>query len=298
MLATGAGIENVSFVVGCTVETIKNWVRIYETKGTESLNTYNYKPKKPYLTFSQISQVVIFVISDSPRSAEEIREYIKDRFNVCYCEESVRQLLKKRGLRFIRPRTVPGSPPSPEEQRQFIQQYDELRGNPEIKVLFGDAMHLIHQNLPSLCRGDPSLPPLPETNSARKRLNILGAYDIETHSLIHLTGEENCNADRVTEFLEKIRHSYRKFSESYLIADNARYFHAGKVGDWREDHPEIKLMFLPAYAPNLNLIERFRRLAKKNLVRNNYFREYKKFRAKVFQFLNNTKKSHISRFSH
>ena len=62
MLATDASIENVSFVVGCTVETIKNWVRIYETKGAEGLNTYNYKPKKPYLTFSQISQVVIFVI--------------------------------------------------------------------------------------------------------------------------------------------------------------------------------------------------------------------------------------------
>ena len=48
-------------------------------------------------------------------------------------------------------------------------------------------------------------------------------------------------------------------------------------------------MFLPPYAPNLNLIERFWRFAKEKLVKNDYCKEYKKFRAKVFQFLNNTR---------
>ncbi|OQX06093.1 MAG: IS630 family transposase, partial [Desulfobacteraceae bacterium IS3] len=41
-----------------------------------------------------------------------------------------------------------------------------------------------------------------------------------------------------------------------------------------------------SYAPNLNLIERFWRFAKKKLVKNKYYKEYKTFRAKVFQFLN------------
>lgn len=288
MPATGYCIDKVFPIVGCCKKTIGNWVEIYKTNGIESLNNYNYKPKKPYLTFNQINQVVIHVIFNSPENIGEIREYIKGRFNVNYCDESVRQLLKKRGLRFIRPRTVPGSPPSPEEQRKFIQDYNEIRNTSDKKVLFGDAMHLIHQNLPSFCRADPCLPPVSETNSGRKRLNILGAYDIENHSLVHLTGEENCNADKVIEFLEIINRSYRDWSEVYLIVDNARYFHARKVSEWLENNPKINLMFLPAYAPNLNLTERFWRFAKKNLVRNKYCKDYKKFRAKVFQFLNNT----------
>jgi transposase len=153
-------------------------------------------------------------------------------------------------------------------------------------VLFGDAMHLIHQNFPGLCWGNPAFPPVAETNSGRKRLNILGVYDPATYSFTHLTGEENCDAGRVIEYLELIDKKYRNFSDIYLIIDNAKYFHAKKVSKWLDEHKKIKLVFLPSYAPNLNLIERFWRFAKEKLVKNKYYKEYKMFRAKVFQFLN------------
>lgn len=43
---------------------------------------------------------------------------------------------------------------------------------------------------------------------------------------------------------------------------------------------------LPSYAPNLNLIERFWKLAKEKLVKNTYYEKDKTFRAHVFRFLN------------
>jgi len=46
------------------------------------------------------------------------------------------------------------------------------------------------------------------------------------------------------------------------------------------------LHFLPSYAPNLNLIERFWRFVKERLVKNTYYKKYKTFRATVFRFLN------------
>ncbi len=288
MLATGSIIEDVASVVGCSTRSIINWIHIFKDKGIQSLATFNYKAKKSYLSFNQVNQIVIYVLFESPKDTKKVKEYIQKNFNVNYCDEAVRQLLIKRGLKVLRPKTVPGSPPSIEEQKQFIKEYHELKDQPETKVLFGDGMHLIHQNLPSLCWGDPGFPPIFETNSGRKRLNILGAYDIESHSLVHLTGEDNCNADRVIEFLDKITLSYETSSQIYLIVDNARYFHAKKVSKYLEDNPKIKLKFLPPYAPNLNLIERFWRFTKKNLVRNNYYKKYKVFRAKSFQFLNNT----------
>jgi transposase len=207
---------------------------------------------------------------------------------VTYCAESVRQLLKKYGLRLLRPKILPGSPPSAEEQIQFIEKYNEMRRSDESVVLFGDAMHLVHQNVPGRCWGEPLSPPVLETNSGRRRLNILGAYNPAAYSLIHLTGEENCNAERVIEFLDIVVKSYCSAPKINLILDNARYFHAKKVRDWLKDHKQLNLEFLPAYAPNLNLIERFWRFAKDNLVRNKYYKQYKTFRAKVFQFLNHT----------
>jgi len=58
------------------------------------------------------------------------------------------------------------------------------------------------------------------------------------------------------------------------------------VSEWLEENKKIKIVFLPSYAPNLNLIERFWRFAKEKLVRNIYCKEYKKFRARAFHFLN------------
>lgn len=289
MLARGISPEDVSLIVGKTGKTVENWFQQYMTEGVGSLNSFGYKPKQPSLTFNQINQVIIWVTYENPENTKEIRDYIKDKFGVAYCVESVRQMLRKCGLRVLRPKTRPGNTPSPEVQKQFVERYNELRtsGEPGTVVMFGDAMHFIRQNIPGLCWGNPLCPPVFETNSGRKRLNILGAYNPDALSLLHLTGEDNCNADRVVEYLNLIVRTYPTAPRIYLILDNARYFHANKVSEWLKENPKLKIEFLPSYAPNLNLIERLWGFAKKVLVKNKYYKEYKTFRAKVFQFLNN-----------
>jgi transposase len=281
-----AGIERTAEIFGQHIETVKNWLRKYLTGGAEKLNAFNYKPKKSYLNRYQINQVVIFVTYENPATVKEVRNYINEKFSVTYSVEAVRKLLIKNRLKVIRPRTVPGNPPSPEVQKKTVEKYYYMRYKPDSVTLFCDVMHMVHQNFPGLCWGSPMFPPVAETNSGRKRLNILGAYDPATYSFTHLTGEANCDAGRVIEYLELINKKYSQFSDIYLIVDNAKYFHAQKVSKWLDDHKKINLVFLPSYAPNLNLIERFRRFAKKKLVKNKYYKEYKVFRAKIFQFLN------------
>lgn len=158
--------------------------------------------------------------------------------------------------------------------------------DPGTIFLFGDGMHLVHQNVPGLCWGDPKNPPILKTNTGRKRLNILGAYNPDSHGFIHLTGEETCDAKRVIEYLKVILWTYRQAPAIVLILDNATYFKAEIVRTWLNDHPKLKLEFLPSYSPNLNLIERFWRFVKERLVKNTYYEKYKTFRATVFRFLN------------
>ncbi len=281
-------IETVASTFGCSARTIDNWFRTFKNKGIEYLNEYHYKPKKSYLKDLQINQVEIFVTFENPKNVKVVVEYIKQKFDIDYSEEAVRLLLKKRGLCFIRQKTVPGSTPSVQTQKDFISQYEMLKNEPDSKVLFGDAMHFNHQTVPGYCWGNPAYQPLLETNSGRKRLNILGAYDPDMYSVTHLTGEENCNADRVIDLLDIVKTKYFPCcSNISLIVDNARYFHARKVTDWLSDNPSIKLVFLPPYAPNLNLIERFWGFMKSELVAGKYYKEYKTFRANVFRFLNN-----------
>jgi len=190
------------------------------------------------------------------------------------------------------PKIIPGNPPSEEEQKKKVEEYFEMKAScePGTVFLFGDGMHLVHQNVPSLCWGDPKQPPVHKTNTGRKRLNILGAYNPDTHSFVHLTDEDNCNAAKVILFLEVILNAYPNVPKIVLILDNATYFKAKIVREWLEDHSRLQLEFLPPYSPNLNLIERFWRIVKEKLVKNTYYEKYKTFRAKTFQLLNHVDK--------
>ena len=50
---------------------------------------------------------------------------------------------------------------------------------------------------------------------------------------------------------------------------------------------KIKLLFLPSYAPNLNLIERLWKFMKKELMRNQYYEKFSDFKNAVSQFFEN-----------
>ena len=293
MLADSISIEQTASLIGRSVKTVMIWGQHYLIHGIDWLNAFNYKPKQTYLKPFQIEQLVKWVKESTPSKAKQVRAYIKEHFKVTYTVEAVRQLLHKQGLKRIRPKEVPGKAPSEEEQRAFITNYQEMKATSEAGTVFafGDVMHLVHQNEPGYCWGDPTDPPVIKTNTGRKRLNILGAYVPSEHSFVHVTGEETCNAERVLEYLETVERAYISVPKIVLFVDNAKYFKAKLVREWLEEHPRLQLEALPTYAPNLNLIERFWKFAKEKLVKNTYYEQYKTFRAHVFRFLN-----HVDRY--
>ncbi len=288
MLAEDVAIETVASVIGKSRKTLEHWGTQYLTKGIESLNAFNYQPKQTYLTPPQIAQLVTRVKETSPAKTKQVRAYIKEQFHVSYVIETVRQLLHKQGLKRLRPKVQPGKPPSEVEQREFVANYMQMRAEcaPGTVFLFLDAMHLVHQNQPGYCWGDPKDPPIIKTNSGRKRLNILGGYNPADISLVHVTGEASCNAERVVELFELVAKEYASAPEIIMFSDNAKYFYAPLVKDWIEAHPSMWLLPLPTYAPNLNLIERLWKFAKEHLVTNTYYEHYTTFRAHVFRLLN------------
>jgi len=162
MLAHRHRVEMVSSIIGVCVRTIENWYKQYLNKGIDSLNTFDYKPEKTYLSYHQVCQAVIWVIFNNPENTLEIRDYIRNKFGVMYCIEAVRQLLRKYGLKTLRPKVLPGNPPTVEKQKESVKKYDEMKmsSEPDSVILFSDAMHLIHQNIPGRCQGDPMPPPV------------------------------------------------------------------------------------------------------------------------------------------
>jgi transposase len=121
MLAEGIQINKVASIIGKSIKTIENWHRQYVTKGIDSLNFFQYKPKQSYLNDEQIEQLTTWVKSTNPATLKQVRAYIIEQFKVKYTTEAIRKLLHKKGLKLLRPKVIPGNPPSEEEQKKKLQ---------------------------------------------------------------------------------------------------------------------------------------------------------------------------------
>jgi len=103
----------------------------------------------------------------------------------------------------------------------------------------------------------------------RKRLNILGAYCPDDQEYLDRRyTDKNLTAQSLMELFELMmaRHPETKHFRIYL--DNARYHHAKLLKAWIAEVQAKRgvtfdLKYLPAYSPNLNLIERLWKFLRK-----------------------------------
>ena len=92
MISQKIEVEIIAMLLGKTTKTIENWYKLYRNKGINELNSFNYKPKQPKLNFNEINQVIIWVIANNPGKVIQIKEYIKNKFNVDYTEDAIRKI--------------------------------------------------------------------------------------------------------------------------------------------------------------------------------------------------------------
>jgi len=108
--------------------------------------------------------------------------------------------------------------------------------------------------------------------SGRSRFNVLGALNARTHELITVTNTTYINADSVCKLLLAIAEIGVGVPIT-LVLDNAKYQRARVVQELA-DKLGIELLFLPAYSPNLNLIERLWRFVKKECLYSKYYESF------------------------
>ena len=124
------------------------------------------------------------------------------------------------------------------------------------------------------------------TNGSQRRLNILGALDLEDMA-IHTQEYETINADAIIAFLSYLL-SILPGLVLHIILDQARYHTCAAVEEWAAKNPRIKLHFLPAYSPNLNTIERVWKIMHEHTVNNAYSPTFKTFTEKIRCFFTYT----------
>jgi transposase len=89
--------------------------------------------------------------------------------------------------------------------------------------------------------------------------------------------------------LQQIEQAHFSAPWIFVICDNARYYRSRAVDDYLKTSP-IKLVFLPPYAPNLNLIERLWKFFKKTVLYNRYYETFFQFKEACSDFFKNSSK--------
>jgi len=117
---------------------------------------------------------------------------------------------------------------------------------------------------------------------------VLGALNAITHQVVSICSEGNIDSWSVTALLFEIRKLSNGLPIS-LILDNARYQRCYLV-EHTAKLMNIELVFLPAYSPNLNLIERFWKFLKKKCLYSKYYSTFNEFTGAIQQCV---EKAHV-----
>lgn len=129
--------------------------------------------------------------------------------------------------------------------------------------------------------------------SGRQRYNVLGAWNAITRQLIAVTNTTVVNTETMCELLRKIA-AQNLVGPITLVLDNARYQRNQVVQDLAAQLG-IRLLFLPSYSPNLNLIERLWGFMKRQSVYGKYHADFESFRSAIEATLTRLSTTHATK---
>jgi transposase len=250
-------------LLGRSLRQIGDWLRIFRNQGLDVLVTLHYKGDPGKLTPRQVETLKQEIHTGRFHNSDQIRLWVAETFQVSYSPSGIKDLLRRIGASYHK---VTGFfwKADPEKQRCFVRKYKrhkaevKEKGTLRVRRYCIDACHPIWGlDLVYRCWLLVGQRFLVGVGNGRQRLNILGAYCPDDHEYLDLRlTRDNINGEQFVNLLRLLRDQHPKTEKFILYVDGARYYTKPVVKEWLQRHPEFRLEVLPAYSPNLNLIER------------------------------------------
>lgn len=139
------------------------------------------------------------------------------------------------------------------------------------EIYFEDECHF--QRSASIIRSWFLRGAAPEIKSpaVKEKISIMGAMGMDNGQLVTME-TDLFNADSFKEFVRLLICKAKTDKKILLVLDNARFHHARVNQDYLKSMKKnIELLYLPAYAPELNPIESFWKMVRRGVTHNRYF---------------------------
>ncbi len=250
--------------------------------------TPNYKGAQPILTETESNQLNTHLEEHVYTKTKDIQAHILKTFGKTMGLTTIRTWLRGHKFSYKKPVLRPKDTDM-EKQQEFIEHYHAvmneaaLNGDP---VLFVDAVHPTQQTQTTygwLKKGkDKEI----ETTAGRKRVNLMGALNLENMNLVR-KDFETINSQAVILLFRQVEAAYPHTLGIHLIADRAGYNTSAEVEEFLKTS-RIKLHLLPPRSPNLNPIERLWKIMHEHVSHNRVHANFKAFKKALNLFFDET----------
>jgi transposase len=236
-----------------------------------------------FLSKEQSTELAAHVESHLYVKVSEIVAYVHGTYGIRYSVRGMTDWLRRHGFTFHQPSGVPAKADKA-AQAAFVAHYEKLKAglDDDDQIVFLDGVHPSHAV--RFVRGwirKGQRKEIP-TNGSQKRLNILGALNLETMTL-HRQEYDTINQESVIAFLAYLL-TVMPLGTIHVVLDQARYHTCAAVALWVAVNPRIRLHFLPAYSPNINAIEPAWKIMHEHTTNNAYHPTFKAFTEAIRQF--------------
>lgn len=273
-----------------TENTLRAYLRQYQEGGIERLKQTEWDGPSSELSAHREALEEHFR-HNPPRSTAQAAADIERITGIRRGLTQVRKFLRGMGLKFRKLGMIPAKADAA-GQRKFLDErlWPRLRQARRLRrvVCFVDAAHFVHGTFLGYLWCSTRL--LISGPSGRKRFNVLGAIDAVTRELTTVTNDTTIDATAICELLRKLSARYPGLPLT-LVLDNARYQRCEPVRLLAAEL-RIELLYLPAYSPNLNLIERLWKFVKKEVLSCRYYEGFARFKAAIVECLEQVEGKH------
>jgi len=278
--------SEISRLTGISSTTLTSYLREYQKGGIEALKTVRFHRPQSELSKHR-GTLEAYFREHPPASTKQAMATIETLTGVRRSPNRVRLFLKHIGLKFRKVGMIPAKA-DVEVQETFktteLEPRLEEAQAGKRAVFFVDAAHFVLAPFLGMLWCFKRM--FIRAPAGRQRFNVLGALNAITHELVMVTNDTYITACTVCELLRQIA-ALQLGVPITLVLDNARYQRCQLV-EALAATLQIELLYLPAYSPNLNLIERLWKFVKKKCLYSVYYSHFKDFKQAITNCLMQT----------
>lgn len=288
----GHKISEIAKIFFVDEETIKNWIQKWEEQNKVEDEFRSGKPKK--ITFEIEQRICEIVDENKPQEhgilatswdCNEIRIWLREKYNLEISDEQIRKILKKNGFNY-RKLNYKFLQADENKKLEFVENFKHLIDDKKGTLVFTDEMSSkLHPNQGRIWTRDKK--PFIGTNCSHKKVFIVGGVAPDKGKVYTLTNEK-FNSEIFINFLKLLLSSIK--GKIILFRDNHPAHHSLETQNFLEKHRRIEIVCFPKYSPELNPKENFWNYIRKKFLNNKLFKSAEEMVEEILNFIKNIPK--------